>query len=570
MKKVFSLLIVLAMLASTCAIFSIPAAAVDGIWDTHGPAYQLDDDYEGDKKSVAGYNYDSEGLHIHSADWSTTTPWSHVSTKDKVDLKQGVYMKVRIDSFEYDADDRWFNFNIRNMPTIQPGSPDKSYGIGVQSLIKINYDEANTLSIVNWYTGAFDSAGQSAVIDNKEGGKNILILQVSWDGSSYSLTVNGISASQPVIDYMNSNYSEDSYAHVGFTMQSSDKGGEQSATILKFGHTEEDATVPSGDDEKESENYYGDAPHPIADPSTVPEGEPAILMTGDKEYSDIGNAPSSSIGSEISITEDMLVHVVASGDVTDCGTWSVKNEVSYDIKDFPVFMVMTKNYCTCGVENCQGVEEISCYLPTGEKVSPGEAVQITGIAAHTNACNIEDDGYLFFIHDVSSELKTEANPDGRFEGRINSSRVDMHIDTKTVGANEFDVVMQCFFRTVEDAEAYAMDYLITEGYDPDAQPPQDDTTEAPAGDDTTEAPAGDDTTEAPAGNDTTEAPAGNDTTEAPAGDDTTEAPAGNDATEAPTTGDDSSSGCFGTVGFGAIAIVAVVAAAGYVSFKKKD
>ena len=582
MKKVFSLLIVLAMLASTCAIFSIPAAAVDGIWDTHGTASQDDRFYEGDeddKTSVPGYKYTDDGLYIKSADWSTGKPWSHVSTKEKVDLKAGVYMQVRVDSFEYEASDRWFNFNIRNMPIIEPGSGDTTYGEGVQSLIKPERAENMKLKQVNWYTGAFTKAGASGTTEARdENGKHILTFQVTWNGSSYGLTVNGVNAHSSVISYMNEKYAEDSLQYIGFTAQSNKKGGEQSFTILKFGTDEEHAFTPGGNDEKDNENFYNE-PVAIADPSEVDEGEPAILMNGDLQYSALKKLPGSALGSEISITDDMLVHVVATAKLADCGGWSVNNDVSYDIADFPVFMVMTKNYCSCGVEKCQWFEEISIWLPTGEQIGAGNENHITAISAHTKPLYIDEDGYLFFIYDVSPKLNSEDNPEGTFGGRINATRVDFNVDLTTPGANEFDVVMQCFFRTVEEAEAYAMDYLVMEGYDPNAQP-EEDTTEAPAGGDTTEAPAGGDTTEAPA-DDTTEAPAGGDTTEAPA-DETTETPA-DDTTEASsaaggTDGDKAVNitvsgdveGCLGTVGFGAIAIVAIAAAAGYVSFKKKD
>ena len=579
MKKILSLLIVLAMLAATFAVFSIPAAAVDGLWDTHGSAEHESDDFEGDKKSIPGYEYTEDGLKVFSADWSTDTPWAHVSTNEKVDLKQGVYMQVRVDSFEYDAADRWLNFNIRNMPVIQPGSSDAKYGVGVQCLIKPDRADNMKLKQVNWYTGAFTSAGLSGATDARDAdGKHIITIKVTWDGNSYGLTINDVGANAAVIKYMNDNYIEDSFQHIGFTYQSNKKGGEQAITILKFGTNEETAVTPSGDDDKENENYYNE-PLPIADPSEIAEGEPAVLMNGDIMYSALKKTPGSALGAEISITEDMLVHVVATAELSDCGIWSVKNDVSYDVADFPVFMVMTKNYCSCGIDDCEGYEEVNLWLPTGEDLSPGNNNHISGVTAHTDVCKAEDDGYLFFIYDLSESLKTDENPEGNFGGRINATRVDLPVDTVNPGRNEFDVVMQCFFRTVEEAEAYAMEYLIEAGYDPNAKP--EETTE-PKGEETTEAKGeqttedkGEETTEAK-GEQTTEAK-GEETTEAK-GEETTEAKGeqdpddkGEQTDKAPAADDGSSSGgCFGTIGLGAIAIVAIAAAAGYVSFKKKD
>ena len=131
-------------------------------------------------------------------------------------------------------------------------------------------------------------------------------------------------------------------------------------------------------------------------------------------------------------------------------------------------------------------------------------------------------------------------------GRINGARYDVAgVDVSTPGANAFDLLYMAWFRSVDEAEAYVQNTMKELGWK-DAE----ETTEAP--EETTEAP--EETTAAPAGDATTEAPAG----------DTTEAPAGNE-TEAP-----AKSGCGSVVGFGAIAIVAVAAVAGMVSFKKKE
>ena len=155
--------------------------------------------------------------------------------------------------------------------------------------------------------------------------------------------------------------------------------------------------------------------------------------------------------------------------------------------------------------------------------------------------------------------KVGAMPDGRFAGRINATRFDFFVDMGTPGANEFDVVMQGFFRNTEDAVAYAEAYLAANGWEPeggdvetDPTPDTDTSESAPAGSETETAPAGGETESAPAGSETETAPAGSETETAPAGDNT------------------ASGGCFGTVGFGAIAIVAVAAVAGFVTLKKKD
>ena len=591
MKKILSALLVVAMIASMCAVFSIPAAAVDGNFDTHGRVSQEAEDYDGDINSIPGYEYTKEGLHMTAADWATGTPFSHVSTKEKVDLKQGVYMQVRIDDFEYGAKDKWVNFNLWSLPAIDEGSGDEAFGTGVQTLMRPSNGGFGTVS---WYTNAFTGAGSSSMPDEYRypvDGKNILTLKVTYDGINFAVEINGAAAPQKVIDYMNETYAEDSFAYVGFTMYSDEKGGTQEATVLKYGTSESGATVPQGDDEKDPENYYIEYAE-LGSADDIDEGEPAVLMSGDKEYSNLKGTPTSTTGSKISISDDLLVHVVGSKELTDCGVWKVDNDVSYDIVDFPVVLVMTKNFCSCGTGvpgECYGFEEASLYVATGDNLVPNSENKISGLATYTDPCFIGNDGYVFFVKDLSSETGEE----GRFNGRINSTRVDFTIDINSgiAGANEFDVVMQGFFASTEDAVNYAMAYLEDNGYE-SGEDGEDETTEAPVVD-TTEAPVVD-TTEAPTV-DTTEAPVV-DTTEAPVVD-TTEATteskeetteATTEASEEETTeeseeettkapeqttaasSDDVAAGCFGTVGMGAIAIVAIAAAAGFVSFKKKD
>ena len=595
MRKILSTLLVVAMIVSMFAVFSIPAAAVEGMFDTHGRISNEQDDFDGDKNPVPGYEYTEDGFHMTAADWSTATCFSHMSTKEKVNLKDGVYMEVRLDEWGFQARDKWVNFSIWSLPAIDEGSGDPKHGEGVQTLIRYS----NGFGNIDWHLGTFDSSPKGGRVAMSNDGKtlaneeHVLYIEIKWDGSNYRVEINGSVASDKVVQYMNENYGgDDSYAHVGFTMYHDTIGGTQEATITKYGTSKETATTPRGDDEKEPEDnviVIAD----IADESEIPAGAPAVLMTGDKLESDLKSTPTSTIGAQIAITDDLLVHVVGKSSRTDCGIWKVKNEVSYDVVDFPVIMIMSRDFCSCPVENkCFGYETVGIYVATGDAMVPNEGAEIKGLSAYEAKCfEIDGHGYVFFTYDLTSMLKTEENPDGIFSGRINSTSV--HFATEGVlhgfvGANEFDVVMQGFFRSTEDAEAYALNYLKEAGYEGDIEPPVggdntdttepeggdttepkvDDTTE-PKVDDTTE-PKVDDTTE-PKVDDTTE-PKVDDTTE-PKADDTTEAPKKPAQTEkAPTTGnDDSSSGsCGSTIGFGAIAIVALIAGVGYVSFKKKD
>ena len=192
MKKILSALLVVAMIASMCAVFALPAAADDGLFDTHGKASHEVPGYDGDINSIPGYEYTNDGFKMTTADWSTGTPFSHVSTKEKVDLKNGVYMQVRVDQFNYDTDDKWLNFNIWSKDSIDEGSGDTQYGTGVQTLIRPS--GAGVVGSIAWYTEAFKSIGSSKIEDaNKVQDaekRNILTLVVTYDPQAgYNVTI---------------------------------------------------------------------------------------------------------------------------------------------------------------------------------------------------------------------------------------------------------------------------------------------------------------------------------------------------------------------------------------------
>lgn len=552
MKKILSTLLVVAMLLSMVIVAAVPAAADDdGFWMTYGKASQYDEDSDDDPLSVPGYEYTDDGFHMTPADWSTATPWGQLSTTEMVSLKDGVYMQVRVDDFSYDAPDKWFNLYIWSENKIDEGSADTKWGHGVQTLIRPNTstDPAvpGKLGGIDWYIEEFTNAGSSTIDEANTApvdGKNVLTLEVKWESGSYAVSINGAAAPDKVVEYMNETFGSDDAAYIGFAMQSDKQGGTLEATVLKFGTSADDAVTPAGDASKEAENYTIEVAE-IVDGSDVPAGQPAIVMTGNRIESDLKGTPKSTIGSIISITEDYRVHVLATKSNGDVGVWKVDNDVSYDIKDFPVAVCVTKNFCNCGMDGeCLAFETASVYMMSGEYVKPSPNQYIKYIDMCHNPYVIGDDTYLYFYVDMAAEKEG-------IEGRIHGTRFDFsEIDFATPGANAFDIEMIAFFRTVEEMEEYMDNYFVSLGWEADDED-NDDTTEAPADDDTTEAPVG--------GDDTTEAPAGND--------DQTEAPAGNNGGDKT---DDAKGGCGSVVGFGAIAVVAMAAVAGFVSFKKKE
>ena len=272
MKKILSTLLVAAMLLSLVIVASVQVAAVDGMWNTYSHAAQHFDGFDGDPTSVVGYEYTADGLHTVPADYSTSTPFVLVQTKAPVNLKDGVYMLVRVDDFTY-AGDKWFNLNIWESAIFEPGAT--AFGEGVQNLIRPGNAGAEgqpgTINAVAWYAGKFadvvGGTGSNMAADATkadENGKPLMALTVTWDGSTYAVDINGAAAPQTVIDYMNKKWGTNDEAYIGFCFQNNQKGGKAEATILKFGTSASDATTPMGDDSKAPENYSS-IPAEIAD-----------------------------------------------------------------------------------------------------------------------------------------------------------------------------------------------------------------------------------------------------------------------------------------------------------------
>ena len=159
---------------------------------------------------VPGYEYTDEGLQTISPDWRDEVPQCRVRTTNKVDLKEGVYVQYRIDEFSY-AGDKWFNVNIWDGPYITPGDSNvERYGAGVQTLIRPSDapdGQQGVISGITWYREGFTNSGTSSMtkdaVKNDEEGRILLTLVITWDGSTYSVTINDAATPQAVIDYMN-------------------------------------------------------------------------------------------------------------------------------------------------------------------------------------------------------------------------------------------------------------------------------------------------------------------------------------------------------------------------------
>ncbi len=559
MKKILSLAIALTMLLSLATFLAIPAAAVDGEWLVveGGSFYQPDyEDEDGLPNSICGYEYTDRGFHtIPTTAFEQGNPSVSVQSKNKFDLKEGIYMEVEIDDYTY-ANDKWFGFHIWDSRGVAMGSNDPKYGAGIKTLIRPSNSPDGTkpgaVSSISWYYNGFTSGGSSTMAPDQnkttEAGQPILCLSVSWNGSSYVVDINGAAAPAAIITFMNEKWGgNDSEAYIGLNAQNANKGGKVEFTITKFGTSKDNAIVPMGDDSAEPIDS-SIPPAEIADPNTVEANKPAIFMTGDKENTHVSGKPGAGNGAYSTINdEDFSIHVVGERTGFTGASYSVKKEVSYDIKDFPVAITLTRNFCTCGNEDgsCDAFESTNYYIMAGDTLGATDNFRTAVLDMSYNSYTIGEDTYLYFFCDFSEEF---GEP---LEGRINGIRFDVSgVDLNTEGANTFDIILTAFFRNTDEAEAFVVQYLkdnyglVEETTEETTEQPTEETTE-----ETTEEPETDKeeaTTEKPADN------KGEATTEVSNADDTKD-----------------EGGCASVIGFSAIASVVAVSAAGVVTFRKK-
>jgi len=169
------------------------------------------------------------------------TPWLRLVRNEAVDLKKGVYMEISVDEFNYGAPDCWFDVMFWDQMYMIPGDP--SFGAGAQCLVRPNVNN------ITWFKQGFNQVvgyfGEfnPSVVD----GKHYLTVELSWDeaNKTFVYTINGVSAPQEIISYMNEKWGgSDSYAYVGFCFQHNVKDEKIGCTILKYGTSAETATVP--------------------------------------------------------------------------------------------------------------------------------------------------------------------------------------------------------------------------------------------------------------------------------------------------------------------------------------
>lgn len=520
MKKLIALLIAVMMIATMIPAMAISTSAADGEqatpatgdWDVYRFANEYpseDDDPEEEYtyKGTAGYTYTNEGFSVIGADYTDTTPSITIQSTTKINLKEGVYLQFRVDDYSYDGGtgaDQWICPSLTTDKMVAPGST--AYGGGWLSLIRGSGNGNATVlpHLTNPKTeefgGTFTGVGTANVtVPMDDDGREIYTWEIKWDGSAYNMFMNGVEipgAAQATALLNQLDANGDFY--VGVSAQAGVKDGTAAFTILKFGTSEADATVPTGTDSRDPEPN-GKTVAPIIDSNTVEANTPAINWNPEDYKLKAGNNVT------FTVQGDNTWKAVAS-DALVFWQFTPKNQWSYDAVDFPVFGIMLRNaWFESGV----------LWYAAGEVMSPQNDCILPFSIYDDGEFFGEDDEYVFVPVDISD----------LWEGRINSVRLDFNL---TEDQREFEVCFAGMFRSDKEAYAYCQTWLadntdVATGIETDAptEPDVDDETNAPVG-----------------------------------GDETT---AVEDVTTAG--GDDAAQGCASIVGMGAVAILAAAAAA---------
>ena len=535
-KRILTLALAAVMILSLIPVTAVStsAATVDGNWDTlRRPAdYFVDEEAGETYKPAPGYEYTSEGFTIVPADYTNQTVYFNVQTKDPQHVKEGIYLQFRVDDYCYagpdNSADAWMALSLWDSKNLQPGNT--SYGSGWVCLLRGSGNGSATAQshistpTTEDTTGQFLPQGDVALtvpMDDQD--REIYTLEVSWNGSAYDIKINGtaIPGAADGITKLLEQQSPTGDLYVGISFHSTYAGGTGACTILKYGTSEATATTPVGDDSKDPEGNIVIFPDPI-DPSTVPEGQPALLWDANKT-SFRGDAYGA--GASFTAQGDNSYHVKAV-DSNPSAMWHVKSSLTYLATDFPVLAIVTRNFWGGGG---------SLYYCAGEVLAAQDSASLTWSLYDEFNEEVEaenGDIYNLIIIDLT----------GLCEGRIHGYQPHFAVgDYTDPQQGEFDICWMGSFRNGEDAYGYFVQYLTENGVLTDGMP-TDEETEQP-----TEAPT-DPVTEEPT------APV----TEAP-----TEAPTAEESETETTNG-----GCSSILGFGAVAILSACAACA--ALKKKD
>lgn len=467
MKKMCLWMLVLAMIVSLVPSMVFSASAVDlpSEWMTYRSPSHYKEAAPGEEVTYTpapGYEYTDEGFHMISADYNGTTPYGTFQTIDKVSVRDGVYMKLRIDQYPYGGEkgtaDHWITFSIWDKQNVAPGNTksEDGYGEGWLGLCRTpgGGKQGVVQSFVQLYspTGSLGQGEARITPELDENGKEIYTFEVKYDGTNYSLFVCGVSVPAAALTEHLNELNADGEFYIGVTFHSGVANANIEATLLAYGTSAANAETPKGSDAKEpEENVLVIAP--MADASTVPANTPCLLL----------DATASSCSNNFA-TQDMKLTPQGNNSFkvepyakVGFHMWSIKKSLSYEAKDFPVvaFLIEDPN---------QIVMSGSIRYATGENMSVDD-VHIINYSVYDENCTFygTKKEYIMVVLDMRELLSAEAYEEG-WDGRIHGLRIeysDLYLNTPIDPENDYFYFHYAgIFRSVEEAQAYQDAYMV--------------------------------------------------------------------------------------------------------------
>ncbi len=443
MKKILALLVVVSMLLPLGMI--MPSAAdVEGDWMTYRQAndYPEIDPETGEEptyRAAPGYEYTDEGFTTIPADYTNTSPYFNVQTKEKQNIKDGLYLKFRVDDFSYKGpdgkSDEWIALSLWTKENLAPGNTD--HGSGWICLLRdqVDSDEVEACSHITKESteeskGMFKGYDDTFFVPEKDDlGREIYTLSIEYVNDVYNISVCGVLlANNDVVSKFLNQFDENGDFYVGVSFMSGVKDGKAAMTILEYGTSESTATKPLGSDRKEPEinnNIVAD----MMDASSIGENQPGLYWDASR-YSPVGqNLEFAPLGNNA-----FKVTGLESGGLFN---WTIPKDISYAVEDFPVFAMMVKDYWSKG----------TLWYYAGDIVSANHDYRITYNAF---------EGLYYEEEEFADYTLIYIDLTGMCSGRINGFRIDMSID---MAAPEFQICYMGCFRSVDEAAAYGNNYL---------------------------------------------------------------------------------------------------------------
>ena len=473
MKKLITVLLVLSMVLATMTVLTVSTSATDlveGDWVTNRSA----DDYENEDDYVpaAGYEYTTEGFQVISPDFTNCAPYVQANTRKPYNLKEAdadgngnaLSVKFTITEYAYGNCDHWISITLNSESKVAQGNTN--YGSGLCILMR-GFGEGSTLAQPHYCdqeNNIFKIFIEGTVHPTvNEEGQEEYSFSIRHDGTSYVMNLCGTEFTDETgeLDRILDETCADG-AYLGITLMT-----HEIETPASFLITEFQGQVPYGEDSVKPEPNVTKVAE-LIDSSNVPAGQPAIKWDSKMEQYD---KVSLSNGDYV-FQENGLTTITANAP-SPYINFDLNMDYTYEASDFPYVAILYKN--------CSALSGRLYYM-SGKTLGVGS----------DNHMDLEIDEYDFGEGWSMSIADLTDDPD--WEGKMNGLRLDFYdIDYMDEEGKSFDLAYFAAFRTVEEAEQYAKDYLLALlGKMPETEAP---TTEAP----TTEAP----TTEAP----TTEAPA---------------------------------------------------------------